>query len=134
MTAISALWGIGLGAAVFALASKLAFDRDRSFYPTVMIVIATYYALFAVMAGNGRAITIETTIAVLFVLAAAAGHRWNPLIVAAALLAHGVYDFAHHLLFPDHGAPVWWPGFCGAIDVVLAVAAALAARSRKTTN
>ena len=124
MTAI--LWGIGLGVVVIALATTLAFDRDRSFYPAVMIVIATYYVLFAVMSGSARAIAIETGLALLFVAAAIAGHRSNPLIVAAALLTHAAYDAIHHLIFPDHGAPVWWPGFCGAIDGVLAIAAALA--------
>lgn len=130
MSATALLWGIGLGVAVAIVASRLAFDRDRSFYPVVLIVIAVYYVLFAVMSGNARAIWIETAIAALFLSAAFAGHRWNPLIVAAAILAHAGYDAAHHLIFPYHGAPVWRPWFCGSIDGVLAIAALLAGRGR----
>lgn len=130
MMASALFWGVGLGLVVAAFARRVAFDRDRSFYPTVMIVIATYYVLFAIMAGNDQAIWIEAGIAALFIAAAVAGYHLNPLIVAAAILAHAGYDTAHHLVFPDNGAPVWWPGFCGSIDGVLGVAAALAARVR----
>lgn len=127
MSAAALLWGVGLGVVIAAFSSWLAFDRDRSFYPAVLIVIASYYVLFAVMAGDARAISIETGIAALFVIASVAGHRWNPLMVAAAILAHAGYDAVHHVLFPTHGAPTWWPSFCGAIDAVLAGAAAFAA-------
>ncbi len=131
MTAAALLWGIGLGVAVAVFSSRFAFDRDRSFYPTVLIVIAAYYVIFAVISGSARAIWIEIGIAALFFIASIVGYRWSPLIVAAAIFAHGAYDAAHHFLFPDHGAPVWWPAFCGAIDGVLAIAAALAVRGRK---
>jgi len=132
MSAAGLLWGVGLGVVIAAFAWRSTFDRDRSFYPTVLIVIAWYYVLFAVMTGDARAISIETGIAALFVIASVAGHRWNPLIVAAAILAHAGYDAAHHLIFPGHGAPTWWPSFCGSIDAVLAIAALLAAKGRKT--
>ncbi len=128
------LWGFGLGVAVAVFASRVGFDRDRSFYPTVLMVITAYYVLFAVISGNEQAILIEIGVAALFCMASLAGYRWSPLIVAAAIFAHGAYDFAHHLLFPDHGAPVWWPGFCGAIDVVLAIAAVLIVREGKKAD
>ncbi len=134
MTATALAWGIGLGVAVAVFASRIGFDRDRSFYPTVLLVIAAYYVLFAVMLGNERAILIETGVAALFSIASIIGYRWSALIVAAAIFAHGVYDAAHHLVFPDHGAPSWWPGFCGSIDIVLAIAAVLAVRKRKKAS
>ena len=43
--------GIVLSAGVAVFARVVGFDRDRAFYPTVMIVIAAYYVLFAVMSG-----------------------------------------------------------------------------------
>ena len=36
---------LSLGVALFA--RRVGFDRDRAFYPTVLIVIASYYVLFA---------------------------------------------------------------------------------------
>ena len=43
--------GVVVSAAVAVFARCVGFDRDRAFYPTVMIVIALYYVLFAVMGG-----------------------------------------------------------------------------------
>jgi ABC-type Fe3+ transport system permease subunit len=42
---------LSLGVALFA--RRVGFDRDRAFYPTVLIVIASYYVLFAAI-GKGR--------------------------------------------------------------------------------
>jgi hypothetical protein len=44
--------GIVLSIGVALFARSVGFDRDRAFYPTVMIVIASYYVLFAVMSGS----------------------------------------------------------------------------------
>jgi hypothetical protein len=44
--------GAGLALAVCLSATFAGFDRDRAFYPTLTIIIASYYALFAVMAGT----------------------------------------------------------------------------------
>jgi hydrogenase-4 membrane subunit HyfE len=46
--------GIVLSIGVAVLARSVGFDRDRAFYPTVMIVIASYYVLFAAMSGSPR--------------------------------------------------------------------------------
>jgi hypothetical protein len=45
------LIGVILTLAVAAFAAVIGFDRERAFYPTVLIVIASYYALF-VRAGD----------------------------------------------------------------------------------
>jgi hypothetical protein len=45
--------GVILALAVGLLATKVSLDRDRAFYPVVTIVVASYYALFAVMGASG---------------------------------------------------------------------------------
>ena len=40
------LIGLMLSLAVAGLATLIGFNRERAFYPTVMIVIASYYVLF----------------------------------------------------------------------------------------
>ena len=47
--------GALLAFAVGLFANGLGLDRDRAFYPVVTIVIASYYALFAVMGDCVRA-------------------------------------------------------------------------------
>ena len=125
-------WVIGIvGAiAVSVYAHLLRLDRDRAFYPTVLIVIAFYYVLFAVMAGGVRTIVVESLIASGFVLLASVGFRRNLWLVAAALAAHGALDAVHGRLVSNPGVPAWWPAWCLAYDVTAgAILAWMCARS-----
>ncbi len=115
------LIGIGLALAISLLARAVGFDRERAFYPLVMIVIASYYVLFAVMDGSMQALIPETLAMTAFVLAAIFGFRRNLWLVVAALAAHGLFDLVHPHIISNHGVPVWWPTFCGAYDIVAAL-------------
>jgi hypothetical protein len=112
------LLGVILTVAVAAFALVVGFDRERAFYPTVLIVIASYYALFAVMGASTRTLIIESIIASVFVLFAVLGFKGNYWLLVAALIAHGVFDVARHFFIDNPGVPRWWPGFCLASDVV----------------
>lgn len=114
------LAGFIAGALCLGLAIPLGFVRDRSFYATVMIVVATYYLLFAAMAGSVQAFVAESLFATAFVVAAIVGFRTRLWIAVAALAMHGVFDAMHGHLVVNPGVPEWWPAFCGTIDVVLA--------------
>ena len=114
------LIGAILAIMVGGIASVLRLDRDRAFYPTVLIVIASYYALFAVMGGTGRTLAIEVAVIAGFVAVAGVGFRRSLWIVVAGLVAHGVFDAFHDQLITNPGVPVWWPPFCLTYDVVAA--------------
>jgi hypothetical protein len=114
------LIGAILAVVVSGTASLLRLDRDRAFYPTVLIVIASYYALFAVMGGSGRALAIEVTVITGFLFASGVGFRGSLWVVVGGLLAHGVFDALHEQLIANPGVPVWWPKFCLTYDVVAA--------------
>lgn len=105
-----------LAAVVSALARAAGFDRDRSFYPTVAIVIASYYVLFAVVGGSPWLLVPEVAFAAGFVCLAVLGHRKSLWLVVAALVLHGGFDLVHVHLVTNPGVPRWWPGFCLAYD------------------
>jgi hypothetical protein len=107
-----------LAVAVFAALS--GFDRERAFYPTVLIVTASYYVLFAAMGASTRALITESVIAAVFLLCAVIGFKINYWMVAAALVGHGALDLVHRSVIDNPGVPPWWPGFCLAFDVALA--------------
>jgi hypothetical protein len=111
------LIGLFLSLAVAGLAIIIGLDRERAFYPTVLIVIASYYVLFAVMAASGR--TLEIAVASGFLLLATIGYKRSLWLVPIALVGHGVFDIVHHLLIENPGVPHWWPGFCLVFDVIL---------------
>jgi len=114
--AVGALLAFAVG--LFATATGL--DRDRAFYPTVTIVIAYLYALFAVMGGSTNALVLETVAGTAFLVAAVLGFRSSLWIVAVALAAHGLFDLVHGRINTNPGVPSFWPAFCGAYDLTAA--------------
>ena len=115
------LIGLIVTLAVVGFAVVVGFDRERAFYPTVLIVIAFYYVLFAAEGGSSRALLLETAMASCFVIAAVLGFKGSFWIVPMALAGHGVFDFFHYFFIDNPGVPRWWPGFCLASDVVFAM-------------
>ena len=112
--------GTVLALVISTYATLLRLDRDRAFYPTVLVVVASYYVLFAVMGGSGDATVIEMLIGGVFVVAATLGFRGSLWLVVAGLAAHGVQDFVHMRFVMNPGVPAFWPAFCGSYDVVAA--------------
>jgi hypothetical protein len=115
------LIGLILAAVTIYLATGVGLGRDRSFYPTVLIVIGSYYVLFAAMAGSRRTLVIESVVATIFLLFAVFGFKRNLWLVVVALIGHGAFDFVHHFFIDNLGVPRWWPGFCLAFDALLGV-------------
>jgi hypothetical protein len=114
------LIGLVLSAAVAGFATLIGFDRERVFYPTVLIVVASYYVLFAAAGGSSQTLLVEIAVASGFLLLAVAGFKRNFWIVPAGLAGHGVFDFVHRFLIVNAGVPRWWPGFCLAFDLLIA--------------
>jgi len=111
------LIGIALALAVFLFARLSGFDRGRAFYPSVTIVVAHYYVLFAVM-GGGQGLGPELLVMALFAAAAVAGFKTSQWLVAAALAGHGAFDLVHARLIDNPGVPAFWPMFCMSYDVM----------------
>jgi hypothetical protein len=114
---VGALLAIGVG----LLGTSTGLDRDRAFYPLATIVVASYYALFAVMGGSTHAIVLESLIALAFLAAAVVGFKASLWLVVAALVGHGIFDFFHGGVISNPGVPHWWPPFCLAFDVIFGV-------------
>lgn len=112
--------GIGLALAVGVFARCLGLDRDRAFYPTVMIVIACIYGLFAVIGGPGVFPT-EAIIGLGFIALASIGFKKSLWWVVAALVGHGLFDLVHPHAIANAGVPPWWPDFCCAYDVTAGI-------------
>lgn len=113
--------GIILGIAVGIFSTVVGLDRDRALYPAILVVIASYYGLYAVLGGSNTAIVLETLVGLLFVAVAAVGFRVDLWIVAAGTVGHGIFDIFHHLIIDNPGLPTWWPMFCMSIDITLGV-------------
>ena len=122
--------GIVLSVAVALFARYVGFDRDRAFYPTVLIVVASYYVLFAAMSESLHTVLLESIVMAAFLIAAVAGFKWSPWIVVVALAGHGVLDAFHGRVVENSGVPSWWPAFCLAYDLGAASSLAWLLRRR----
>ena len=114
------LIGVLVALAVAIFARLVGFERDRAFYPTVLIVVASYYALFAVMGGSMSALVAESVAIVVFGLLAVFGFKRSPWLLVIGLAGHGVFDFFHGRFIANPGVPVWWPAWCLSYDVTAA--------------
>ena len=119
-----------------ALGRLVGFDRDRAFYPIILTVIASYYVLFGVMAGDHAELCIELGAFALFAGLAILGFRTSLWIVVAGLAMHAVFDLVHGFVLAGDGVPAWWPAFCLAYDLsaALGLAAILLMGSRGTSS
>jgi hypothetical protein len=69
------LIGLLLSVAVAGSATAIGFDRERAFYPTVLIVIAFYYVLFAAAGASTHTLLVEIAVASGFLILAVIGFK-----------------------------------------------------------
>lgn len=123
--------GVLLALAAGLFATGIGLDRDRAFYPTVMIVIALLYILFAAIGASTGVLLRESVTTAIFIVVAVVGFRTSLWWVAAALAAHGIFDYAHDAYVVNAGVPSWWPAFCAGYDVTAAAYLAWLIRRRQ---
>lgn len=115
LVGVSLALGVSLGGTLFG------FDRERVFYPTMTLAIASYYQLFAILGGSTHALGLETAAFLSFALVIVIGFRTNLWLIVVALAGHGGYDLLHPHIISNIGVPAWWPMFCLAYDVTAAL-------------
>jgi hypothetical protein len=88
-------------------------------YALGLAVIAPVYVGFAVADGRWKVIGVETGVASMFIIVAAAAITGSPWLLVLGLAGHGVKDlWQHRTHFVANTR--WWPPFCLVIDWVVA--------------
>jgi hypothetical protein len=124
---VGALLAMGVG----LFGASVGLDRDRAFYPTVTIVTASYYCLFAVTGASPHALLLESLVGAVFLALAVWGFKSSLWLIVLALAAHGIFDVTRSSLVSNPGVPTWWPAFCATFDVTLAAYMSWMLRSRR---
>jgi hypothetical protein len=124
------LIGVILALVLGIFGSVVGFDRDRSYYATVLAVIGLLYGLWAVLSGSTTTLLLESIGIVAFLILSVLGFKVSQWFLVAGLAAHGVYDYFHGHLFTNSGVPAFWPMFCGSYDVTAAAYLAWLLRRR----
>ena len=113
------LWGVVVG--VLQAASPLAFWwlDPATVYALSLALIAAVYIGFAVADGRRTVIAVESAVAAVFVIVAAAGVTGPAWLLVAGLAGHGFKDLWQHRSHYVANTR-WWPPFCLVIDWVVA--------------
>jgi hypothetical protein len=115
----TAICGVAVGA--IQAASPLAFWwlEPRTVYALGLTFIAAVYIGFSVADGRSHVIAIESSVAGVFVVVAAAGVSGSAWLLVLGLAGHGLKDlWQHRTQFVRNTR--WWPPFCATVDWVAA--------------
>src|SRR3954452_25336477 len=111
----------GIAVGLLQAATPLVFWwlDSATVYALGLVVIAPVYVGFAVADGRPKVIAVETTVALTFVVVAAAAITGSPCLLVIGLAGHGVKDLWQHRTHFVSGTR-WWPPFCMVVDWVVA--------------
>ena len=118
------VWGLvfGVGQAVSPL--SLWWLDKATVYALGLAAIAFVYIGFAIADGRGQVIAVESGVATIFVVIAAAAVTGSPWLLVVGLAGHGVKDtWQHRNQFVANTR--WWPPFCLAVDFTVAAVIAV---------
>jgi hypothetical protein len=115
------LWGVVVGA--MQAASPLAFWwlDPATVYALGLALIAAVYIGFAVADGRPAVIVVESCVAAVFVVLAAAGVTGSAWLLMLGFTGHGLKDLWQHRSHYVANTR-WWPPFCLVVDWVVAAA------------
>lgn len=113
------MWGLVFGA--IQAASPLGFWwlDAATVYALGLALIASIYIGFAVADGRPTVIAVESAVATIFVIGAAAAVTASPWLIVLGLAGHGLKDlWQHRRKFIANTR--WWPPSCLVVDWIAA--------------
>jgi hypothetical protein len=117
-------WGVVVGVLQAVSPFALWWLDAATVYAMSIAVIAAVYIGFAVADGRGKVVAVETAVAGIFVVIAAAAVTGSAWLLVLGLAGHGLKDWWQHRTHFVANTR-WWPPFCAAVDVVVAAIIAI---------
>jgi len=98
------------------------FHRSWS-YPLLLTSFPLFYMFFALWINDKTVLKNEFFAAMIFFGIAIIYVRyrkpWVEYLLVIGFFLHAVYDVTHELFFINMGAPIWWPEFCGTVNLFI---------------
>jgi len=118
ITSISALTSF-----LIIKALKTSMFRRSWSYPLLLASFPLFYMFFALWINDKTELKNEFFGGLLFFIIATIYVRYRkpwvePLLIAGFFL-HAAYDIFHDVFFINMGVPLWWPEFCGTVDLFI---------------
>lgn len=123
MNLLAFLIGLLISISVIVHFKKTRLENSNKAYALLLFTFPFYYFVFAIWGNDYAAIPLEFIGGLLFFGIALTALKLNGFykfnLLALGYILHGVYDVTHNLFFTNQGTPIWWPEFCGVIDIVI---------------
>jgi hypothetical protein len=113
------IWGLVVGVAQAATPLPFWWLDTATVYALGLAAIAFIYIGFAVADGRRTVLAVETGVASMFVIIAAAAVTGTPWLLVVGLAGHGFKDLWQHRTHFVAGTR-WWPPFCLVVDWAVA--------------
>lgn len=124
--------GVIAGILIIYTLDKTGMLAERSGSAMLLAAVAVFYPVFAVIDGHFLGAILHTLVFVAFCWLAIHGFKQGLHIIAAGLLAHGLFDVV--LMVLSSPGPEWWPAFCAALDIAAAFALYRLIQTGKTAS
>ena len=123
MNSLALLVGILIAIVIIVRLQQKKEQPSPSFFPILLATFPAYYWVFAIYQNDYQALFHEMLIGLLFIGVAVLAYFLSSVkslvFLAVGFIGHGIYDVLHHVIWPVSVAPIWWPEFCGIIDIML---------------
>ncbi len=130
--------GIFISIAVIVYFKKARLENSKFAYSILLFTFPLYYFVFAIYGNDYAALPFEFIGGLLFFIIAISALKLNYsyklFLLAIGYILHAVYDVIHNLFFVNLGTPIWWPEFCGTIDIILGLYLATLAFKYRVKN
>ena len=105
---------------------KFAKSENKAWaYPLILSLYPVIYFCFALYANDNEALFNELIFAIpiffICIISAIKNIKYSAFILAVGYIGHAIYDIIHHQLFINSGTPLWWPEFCGTVDLIIGI-------------
>jgi hypothetical protein len=112
--------GVAVGGSTALIAWSPLIPDPLALHSIVLALIGAIYVGFGLSDGRVSMALLEVSVATAFLVLALLGLWWAPILIAAGLALHGLWDLAHRPRGIPTRLPSWYPLFCAAVDFVLA--------------
>lgn len=123
MNILALIIGLAIAVIVILRFKSRRLENTKWAYPLLLASFPIYYWVFAISAKDYHALVNEISIGFLFFFVAFLAYRFKSpltmLLLGIGFVSHALYDFFHASLFNNSGTPIWWPEFCGAVDIFI---------------
>jgi hypothetical protein len=119
------LWGVLFGGLQAASPLLIWWLAPGTVYAISLVLIASVYIGFAVADGRPFIIAVESSVAAIFVMVAAAAITGPAWLLVLGVVGHGIKDLWQHRRQYVAGTR-WWAPFCCTVDLVAAALMSLA--------